>query len=327
MDANFTTDNPVPVIDGWELVTPTSEDLRQLLPLPATADYQPNRPFKPQDYGSLTMLRPTLDDRPHHGPLLRFDVLSSLAVDRRAYPLWRPLLALSLFDNPVLQLWARFQVESGLRIDKLFDDVEWEVRTLDADTEFEQPRTGDFGEEADLPTLRRFLAEVASLMPQDAKGQPNKKKSKEDKEKENAATRLRRCAEHFLTAGDHAHGEGEVLSELNAETVLHYVIALEGLLTSDESPSELTRKVTQRAAILAGKNDAQRLEIEQLVRDAYTRPLQVRPWRYARRRTSTFRSCAESSGIASLPGSSSAIRHQTVCSARLPIKPCCLTRS
>jgi hypothetical protein len=91
--------------------------LSQLLPLPATADYQPNRPFKPQDYGSLTMLRRTLDDRPHHGPLLRFDVLSSLAVDRRAYPLWRPLLALSLFDNPVLQLWARYQVEPGRRID------------------------------------------------------------------------------------------------------------------------------------------------------------------------------------------------------------------
>jgi hypothetical protein len=41
------------------------------------------------------------------------------------------------------------------------------------------------------------------------------------------------------------------------------------LLTSDESPGELTRKVSQRAAILAGKNDAQRLQIEQLVHDAY----------------------------------------------------------
>jgi hypothetical protein len=40
---------------------------------------------------------------------------------------------------------------------------------------------------------------------------------------------------------------------LNAETVLHYVIALEGLLTGDESPTELTRKVSQRAAILAGR--------------------------------------------------------------------------
>jgi hypothetical protein len=60
-----------------------------------------------------------------------------------------------------------------------------------------------------------------------------------------------------------------VLSELNAETVLHYVIALEGLLTGDESPTELTRKVSQRAAILAGRSDAQRLEIERLVSGAY----------------------------------------------------------
>jgi hypothetical protein len=46
-----------------------------------------------------------------------------------------------------------------------------------------------------------------------------------------------------------------VLSELNAETVLHYVIALEGLLAGDESDhTELTRKVSQRAAILAGKD-------------------------------------------------------------------------
>jgi hypothetical protein len=262
LDANFTTDDPIPVIDGWQLVSPSSEDLRRLLPLPSTADYQPNRPFKPQDYGNLTMLRRTRDELPHHGPLLRFDVLGSLAADRRTYPLWRPLLLLNLFDNPVLQLWARYQVEPGRRIDKLFDDVEWEVLALDADTDFEQPRTGDFGEDADLPTLRRFLSELAPRMPADLRNQANQGENK-------AAARLRRSAEHFLSAGAHAHGEGEVLSELNAETVLHYVIALEGLLTGEEPPGELTRKISQRAAILAGEDDAQRLEIEKTVRDAY----------------------------------------------------------
>jgi hypothetical protein len=264
LDANFATDDPIPVIDGWDLVTPTSEELRQLLPLPATADYQPNRPFKPQDYGGLTMLRRRLDERPHHGPLLRFDVLGSLALDRRTYPLWRPLLLLSLFENSVLQLWARYQIEPGRRIDKIFDDVEWEVWTPDGVTDIEQPRTGDFGEDADLPTVRRFLSELASRMPEDFSNQASRQEDK-------TAARLRRCAEHFLTAGHHAYGEGEVmLSELNAETVLHYVIALEGLLAGGESDhSELTRKVSQRAAILAGKDDAQRLEIERLVRGAY----------------------------------------------------------
>ena len=271
LDANFTIGEPIQVIDCWELVTPTSEDLRQVLPLSATADYEPlnNRPFKPQDYGNLTMLRRTRDELPHHGPLLRFDVLGSLAADRRTYPLWRPLLLLNIFDNPVLQLWAQYQVEPGRRIDKLFDDVEWGVWTLDEYTDIEQPRTGDFGEGVDLPMLRRFLAELSSMMPVDVKVEPNNKRTHEQKEKESSAVRLRRCAEHFLTAGDRAHGEGEVLSELNAETVLHYVIALEGLLTGAESPTELTRKVSQRAAILAGKTDAQRLEIERLVSGAY----------------------------------------------------------
>jgi hypothetical protein len=270
LDGNFTTDEPIQVIDGWELVTPTTQDLHSLLPLPATADYQPNRPFKPADYAHLTMLRRMRDDHPHYGPLLRFDVLGSIAADRRAYPLWRPLLLLSLFDNPVLQLWARYQVEPGRRIDKLFHDVEWEVWTLDEHTDIDRPRTGDFGEDAESSTLRRFLAEVSSLMPADVKVEPNKKKTKEQKEKETSAVRLRRSAEHFLTAGDRAHGEGEVLSELNAETVLHYVIALEGLLSGGESPGDLTRKVSQRAAILAGKDDAQRLAIEHLVSGAYS---------------------------------------------------------
>ena len=262
LDGNFTTDDPIPVIDDWELVTPTSDDLRQLLPLPATADYQEGRPFKPQDYGSLTMLRRTLPELPHHGPLLRFDVFYSLAVDRRAHALWRPLLLLSLFENPVLQLWARYQVEPGRRIDKLFDDVDWDVWTPDGVIDIEHPRTGDFGDYIDLPMLRRFLSELSSRMPEDLSGQPNRTESKPN-------ARLRRSAEHFLSASAHAHGEGEVLSELNAETVLHYVIALEGLLTGEEQPGELTRKISQRAAVLAGEDDAQRLEIEETVRGAY----------------------------------------------------------
>jgi len=264
LDGNLTTDDPIQVIDGWELVTPTTEELRQLLPLPVTAAYQPDRLFAPQDYAGLTMLRRVRPGaRPLLAPPLRWDVLYSQALHRPAYPLWRPLLALSLFDNPVLQLLARYQVEPGRRIDKLFDDVVWEVVALDAETDYEQPLTGNFGERADVPMLRRFLAEIASRMPEDLAGKTNEKESK-------AAARLRRCAEHFLTAGSHAHGEGEVLTELNADAVLHYVIALEGLLSGDnEDHGELTRKISQRAAILAGTDDAHRLQIERLIRSAY----------------------------------------------------------
>ena len=261
LDGNLGVDSAIRVADEWELVTPTAQELRRLLPMPTTASYQPARPFDPDEYGGLTMLRRVeRRARPHHRHLLRWDVLYSLAIDRPAHQLWQPLLALSLFDNSVLRLWARYQVEPGRTVDKLFDSVEWKVVTLNDGTDEDWPDFGDFGDfgDIDVQMLGRFLTEVAPLLEQ---ALHNK----------NPGTRLRRSAEHLLTAGDHAHGEGEVLSELNAETVLHYVIALEGLLAGDDHDhGELTRKVSQRAAILAGESDARRLEIEQLVRDAYS---------------------------------------------------------
>ena len=259
LDGSLTIDDPVPVVDGWELITPTARQLRELLLVPATAAYQPARPFDPDDYRGLTMLRRVIPEAvPEAGPVLRGDVLYSLALDRPAHLLWQPLLALSLYENSVLRLWARYQVEPGRRVDKLFDSVDWEVWTPDGVTEIERPMTGGFGLGADVPMLRRFLTELA---PQLVRAQSNNK----------AATQLRRCAEHFLMAGTQAYGEGEVFSELHAEAVLHYVIVLEGLLTGEgESGSEYTRKVSQRAAVLAGRNDSERLKFERLVHDAYS---------------------------------------------------------
>lgn len=257
LDGNLVIDGAIPVVDGWQLVTPTADELRRLLPLPTTASYQPARPFDPDDYGGLTMLR-RIEPRakPHHRHLLRWDVLYSLAIDRPAHQLWQPLLALSLFDNSVLRLWARYQVESGRTIDKLFDSVEWRVVTLDDGTDEDWPQFGDFAG-IEVQMLRRFLAELEPMLAKATR-------------KKTPSTRLKRCAEHFLTAGTHAHGQGEVLSELNAEAVLHYVIALEGLLAgTDPDRADFRRKVSQRAAILAGETDAERLEIAHLVRGAY----------------------------------------------------------
>ena len=257
LDGNLAVDGAIRVADWWELVTPTTQELRGLLPLPTTASYQPARPFNLDDYGGLTMLRRIeRRARPHDRHLLRWDVLYALAIDRPAHQLWQPLLALSLFNNSVLRLWARYQVEPGRTVDKLFNSVEWKVVTLNDGTDEDWPEFGDFGD-IDVRMLERFLTEVAPLLEQALR---HKK----------PGTRLRRSAEHLLTAGEHAQGEGEVLSELNAETVLHYVIALEGLLAGDDPDhGELTCKVSQRAAILAGESNARRLEIEQLVRDAY----------------------------------------------------------
>jgi hypothetical protein len=86
--------------------------------------------------------------QPHYGHLLRWDVLYSLALKRPA--LWQPCL----FDNPVIQLWARYQLEPGRRIDKLFDAVDWKVYTQDGVTEIDEPATGEFGSDIHTPTSR-----------------------------------------------------------------------------------------------------------------------------------------------------------------------------
>ena len=75
--------------------------------------------------------------------------------------------------------------------------------------------------------LRRFLEELSPLLT--AALSPQAENKAEKKAKEKAADQLRRCAEHFLTASD-AHREGKVSPQQNADAVLHYVIALEGLL-------------------------------------------------------------------------------------------------
>lgn len=68
---------------------------------------------------------------------------------------------------------------------------------------------------------------------------------------------------------DRAHGEGGVLFELPKQCCT--TSSPIGLLAGDEPDhTELTRKVSQRAAILDGKDNAQRPEIERLVRGAYS---------------------------------------------------------
>jgi hypothetical protein len=110
--------------------------------------------------------------------------------------------------------------------------------------------------------LRRFLALLAPLL-SSVVAQPTKATRRR-------ADRLRRIAEHFLAAGQDAYGEGDVLSELNAEATLRYVIALEALLAGDDDKTELSRTIIQRAAILAGVNDTDRKTVAETVRATYT---------------------------------------------------------
>ncbi|MFP5328171.1 MAG: hypothetical protein ACLGHT_11900 [Acidimicrobiia bacterium] len=260
VDADVADVGPIPVVDGWELVTPTAEDLAGLIGVPSAARHVGRLTFNLDLYGGLAMLhRVDPEGKPHSGLIIYWN-------PRPAHALWQPLLALSLFQNPVVHLWAQYDVEPGRRVDVLFDRVYTEPWTPDGVTEIEVVRRGDYEiDESNAPRLRRFLTQLAPLLDR-ALAQP----AKPTKGSRERAARVRRIAEHFLTAGEDAHGEGEVLSELNADAVLHYVIAIEAVLTGDDSDkSELTRKVVQRAAVLAGTNDEDRRFVAALVLDAY----------------------------------------------------------
>jgi hypothetical protein len=183
---------------------------------------------------------------------------------RPAHVLWQPLLAMSLYQNPVVHLWARYIVEPGRRVDVLFDHVYTEPWTPDGETEVEVVRHGEYEVDArNEHRFRRFLELLAERI-EVVTAQP----AKATKETTQAA-RLRRIAEHFLTAGEDAAGEGEVLSELNADAVLHYVIALEAVLSDENDRGALSRKIAQRAAALAGRDDQDRRAVEATVRAAY----------------------------------------------------------
>ena len=293
INATGTHQDPITVVDGWELVTPSADELRMLLPLPSTAAHHYDRPFDPDDYGDygeLAMLRRiNRDAKPQKDPAVHPDFLEARDADHPERQLWQPLLALSLYDSPItqilydnptalslldspinlslynspmLRLWAWYRIEPRRRTDTLFDSV---PRTTDGEREIEPILTGAF--DLDLaPTLRRFLEELSRLLTAPLSTQAENKAEKRAKEK--AADQLRRCVEHFLTATD-AHREAERSTQQHADAVFQYVTALEGLL-GDDNRSDLNRKVSQRAAVLAGGNDAHRLTIEQLVRDAYS---------------------------------------------------------
>jgi hypothetical protein len=144
LDGCGTLQDPIPVVDGWEVVTPSADELRMLLPLPSTAAHQFDRPFDPDEYGDLAMLRRVnREAAPQRGIAPRWDFLEFLDPGHPERLLWQPLTALSLYANPVLRSWAWYHIEPRRRTDKLFGSLE---RTPDGKTDIER-----------LLTLQRHL--------------------------------------------------------------------------------------------------------------------------------------------------------------------------
>ena len=88
-----------------------------------------------------------------------------------------------------------------------------------------------------------------------------------------ALDRLSRAADHYQFVRYHtrerAHDDVLPVPDLHpSETAFRWTVAMEGLL-APEGGSEFTRKVSQRAAVLVGRDDDERLAVEQTVKSGY----------------------------------------------------------
>lgn len=262
VDADVKIAAPVELSSGWELATPTSEELRNLLPVPSAHLFQSEQPFDLATYGGLSMLRRKNEQaEPRSGHIIYFPS------GRPALPFWEPLLMLSLYRNDVIHFWAHYLVEAGRTIGTVFRDVYTEPWTPDGETFFDEPHHGSFIiRSEDEPHFRRFVDHLRPHLARSVEAL-----SAASKKERAHGERLRRVAHNLIIAGTESYGEGVVDAEYNAETALRYVIALEGLLSSgDSDKSDLARKTAQRAAILAGTNDKTRLAIRDWVTAAYS---------------------------------------------------------
>lgn len=259
LDAAVELDGPVPVVCGWSLQRLDADHLRGLLPVPSAADLVTYQPYDVDILSQLALLRRPRDDQtPGSGIPISWDM-------QPAYAVWQPLLALMLFQNPVVHFYARYKVEPRRRVDRLHDRIAVEPWSPDGVVELERPFLGDWEVPKDgHDRLVRFLDSIRPNL------EPAVTPTGTTQKAQARVMRLRRVTEHLIAAGENAYGHGDVVKQHNADAVLHYMVALEGLLTGDaDDKSDLTRKVAQRSAVLVGHNDEARLQAHDIIRNAY----------------------------------------------------------
>ncbi|AZS76166.1 hypothetical protein DDE74_39785 [Streptomyces lydicus] len=176
-----------------------------------------------------------------------------------------PLIALSLWRSEPLHMDALFTVERGRQALRESGDIPLEEQTSDGEEFYPRRVTGPYEVTAEeLPSFERFCSRVGALVASVSREVTVGKKPKEAPR----ARRLGRASEHLVRASHRTFGHDFVWDEEADEAVLHYVIALEALLSDGKPGGELSRKVAQRAAAL-WLTDAHRLEVAKIVKEAY----------------------------------------------------------
>ncbi|MEU3645193.1 hypothetical protein AB0E59_17555 [Lentzea sp. NPDC034063] len=252
---NLDWDLPRPVdLDNWQLSRPDADTWKRLRPVSLAADFAPTPTWDPLlEFGEHVVVA-VPDTEP---PLLRGHWVLWFSRGPSRDLAWEPLLAFNLWSNDPVEVVAEHVVEPGRRVDKRHSSVP--SNYIGPDAEYEVPLLGPLRiDDKRSEQLIRFLTEITSRLHQ-PKLDPKFRK------------RIQRCAIRYLSTGDKVGYDSDVtFPDDEPQVVLNYVTALENLLSGEsESHGDLTRKAAQRAAVLIGKDDEDRLAILHHVEDAY----------------------------------------------------------
>lgn len=248
-------------VGEWELWISTEGELEEMMSVPSLARFQPQPGWLPSLLKGAVFLRRKVGQRPVTGMFLKMP---------SAHPftnVWRPLTVLTLAQPDVIRMWSEHQSEPGRRLQALFDDIVYEPKSFipyeDGEDEvIEGPMTSSVGlNPGNADDFADRVARINAILP------PELNESSKSVPKRYA--RIERAAQRLLAAGLYAFGSATPYDPIHAtNALLDYVIALEALLGGGEQ-GDLTRKLSQRAAVLTAGSDEERLRVAQTIRELY----------------------------------------------------------
>jgi hypothetical protein len=247
---------PLDLLDGWELAPiDTVHDEKTPLWYPGRTPFNPAYFHFENDYGAIRRLSGEHDAPPEEsdssGPVL----------------LW-PLITLNLYSDYPVHAGISYYVEQGRRVapqprvgqqppSRMF--IPKELREWDnTEDEWVRPRKGRIIDARASDRLGMFASEFGSRL-----GRLDKRHQ----------ARFARAADQYLIVVHRTPGRAgnapTVPSMHASEAAFRWISAIEGLLADRDDRSDLKRKTAQRAAILAGQDDSDRLAVRDLVNAAY----------------------------------------------------------
>ena len=247
-------------LPGWRLWRPNAEDWAQMRPVPLAADFAANDAFDPMlGFGRHLVLSAVDGEaQPVDGKMLW---LFNMEPETRSRA-WMALLALNLwYDTPVYPV-AEYLVEPGRAVTAHYGSIP--TTYLGPDGEVEVPQLGPLivdGNHSQVLTAR--LKDISTNL--------ERWTHTADKKAQNKLTRLKQVALRFLNTCAKVSFDSEVFGTTDRlQVAVDYVATLERLVSGDgEQSNDLARRTAQRVAVLVGRDDNERLQINDAVHLAY----------------------------------------------------------